>query len=133
MARGGTPEAVTFPHWDDRLLEAMGLAPTPARRLFLQAWAACEGGTAHYNPLNTTLKVAGSTTYNSAGVQNFPDELAGIAATLLTLRLHFYVQLRAALATPSLSALDILGRSDSAIRTWGTDPRCIRHRVTTRV
>jgi len=117
---------VQFPNWHRRLLQAMGIVPTNSRLDFLAAWAQAEGGTARFNPLNTTEKVPGSKAYNSAGVQHYSDALQGIAATLLTLRLHYYDRLRAALAADGISALEILSRSTSDVRTWGTNPNTIR-------
>lgn len=104
----------------------MGVRPTLPRRAFLAAWAECEGGTARYNPLNTTLRLPGSTHYNSAGVQHYEDRLQGLAATLLTLRLGYYQELRRALDKPRIGALRILQLSESSIRTWGTNPACIQ-------
>lgn len=123
---------MTFPHWDTRLLQAMGITPTAARLRFLQAWAACEGGTAAFNPMNTTMPVNGSTNFNSVGVKQYPDELAGLAATLLTLRLHFYADIRAALRREHLSALEIAEASAHGLATWGTGSGCILRSLRTR-
>jgi hypothetical protein len=68
---------------------------------FWLAWMLAESGTepcngssgAHWNPLNTTWREPGSTNYNSAGVQNYPTEQAGIYATASTLRLSYYAEL----------------------------------------
>lgn len=116
---------MTFPYWERRLLAALGLIVTDERVHFLQAWAACEGGNAHFNPLNTTMKVSGSRPYNSAGVQNFPDELAGLAATLLTLRLPYYAALRTSMIVHPHDALAILTGSGQSLITWGTGTKCI--------
>lgn len=50
------------------------------------AWMQTEGGSARWNPLNTTKRMPGSTDYNSVGVQNYPDFDTGLAATLSTIR-----------------------------------------------
>lgn len=115
----------TFPRWDDRLLVAFDVKPTAARRKFLQAWAACEGGGARFNPLNTTLQLRGSRRYNAAGVQHYLDAEMGLAATILTLRLAYYRPIIVALRTPSLSARTIGERSASAIGIWGTNSACV--------
>lgn len=104
----------------------MGLEPTTERVRFFRAWAACEGGRASYNPLNTTYPAMGATEYNSVGVRNYADELQGVACTLATIRLSYYSRLRKALATNGLSAEQILHRGAGDVATWGTDPACIR-------
>lgn len=123
------PVVSAWPGWEARLLHSLGVAPTLERRRFLAAWHACEGGGADFNPLNTTMPVAGATDYNSAGVKNYPDELAGLAATLLTLRLGYYDELRAALAARNITALRIARRSSAALARWGTGSACILSRV----
>lgn len=118
-----------WPGWDKELLGALDIPATRARLRFLAAWAACEGGSADFNPFNTTYDIAGSTRYNSAGVRNYSDRIEGLAATLLTLRLPFYAHLLAALREPSLSAASIARRSASSLQTWGTNPLCVERRL----
>lgn len=120
---------MTWPQWDEQLLSALGVAPTPPRRAFLAAWAACEGGHASFNPLNTTFNLTGATLYNPQGVKDYRDRLQGLAATLLTLRLSYYADLRAALAAPNLTAKQILERSSRSVRSWGTSTECIGQRL----
>lgn len=115
--------------WERDLMVAMGWRPTVEARALLRAWAACEGGNASFNPLNTTYHVAGATSYNSAGVQNYLDRTMGLAATMLTLRLPAYHELRLALAVGGLSPTERLRRGAAGITTWGTDVRCIRSRL----
>lgn len=54
----------------------------------LVAWQAAEGGEngAKFNPLNTTLIMAGSTKFNPTGVQNYTSLEQGLEATSRTLR-----------------------------------------------
>lgn len=120
---------MTFAGWEARVLGGLGVAVTRERVRFLAAWSTCEGGSARNNPLNTTERVPGSTRYNSAGVQHFPDAISGTAATLLTLRLPAYSDLRHALAANGWPALEIAKASVGAIRTWGTDPSCVIRRL----
>lgn len=115
-----------FNHWRTRLIVAIDSQVSHERLWFLAAWQECEGGTARFNPLNTTYKLQGSTDYNSAGVQHYEDELQGLAATILTLRLSYYRDLMEALRDDRLSARQILARSEKAIRIWGTNPLCIK-------
>ena len=107
----------------------MGVDPSPARVAFLRAWAACEGGDARWNPMNTTLRLPGSTSYNRAGVQHYLDALHGLSATLLTLRLPSYTAIREALHAPHLTAHQIAERSHHALITWGTNPTCVIDRL----
>jgi hypothetical protein len=93
---------------------------------FLRAWADCEGGRASYNPLNTTWPALGATKYNDAGVRNYTDELQGVAATLLTLRLPYYMRLLAALRSPTTTADEIVRASERDLHTWGTGSACIK-------
>jgi hypothetical protein len=121
-----------FPGWSRVLLEVIGAPVTNENVLFLRAWAACEGGDARYNPLNTTLRLPGSTSYNTAGVQHYADHIMGTAATALTIRLGYYEDIVRALRTPRLTRLQILQRSEGAIRKWGTNPECIRRELHSR-
>lgn len=114
-----------YKDWDRKLLLVIAgdVRPEPLR--FLRAWQACEGGTARFNPLNTTMSVPGATPYNSAGVKHYPDELAGLAATLLTIRLPYYKHIIAGLRSKSLTAEQILAASRVDLATWGTGSNCI--------
>lgn len=116
---------MTFPGWDRKLLIALGADARPEQLRFIRAWQHAEGGTAHFNPLNTTYKLPGATTYNSVGVRNYPDELSGLAAHLLTLRLPYYARLVAAIRSPTLTAEQILEAGQTGIRTWGTSTNLI--------
>jgi len=68
---------------------------------FWLAWCIAESGYepcngssgAKWNPLNTEWREPGSTSYNKAGVQNFPTQSEGIAAIVSTLRLSYYTEL----------------------------------------
>lgn len=61
-------------------------APVSHRNLLvLLSWMQAEGGTARWNPLNSTHAAPGATTYNSAGVKNYPTFAIGLEATVETL------------------------------------------------
>ena len=68
-----------------QLLNKLGAPQTDGNLLFLKAWRQAEGGMAKYNPFNTTLRLSGSTTYNTVGVQNYSDINQGVQATADTL------------------------------------------------
>jgi hypothetical protein len=111
-----------FHNYGRRLLAGLDIVPTAARLEFLHAWQRCEGGAARNNPWNTTERVPGSTLLpgNPAGVQEYPDDVAGLAATLLTIRLRPYLPMVAALRTDGLTAQQIARRSLTALDVWGT-------------
>jgi len=73
------------------LLSALGAPTNKTNIQDLTTWFAAEGGnwhnTASYNPLNTTLRMPGSSSIanNSAGVQAYSSWKQGIAATVSTL------------------------------------------------
>lgn len=92
---------------------------------FATEWATWEGTNAQYNPLATTQTMAGSTPFNSAGVQNYPDPPTGELATIYSLDptqyngIDYYPAIRAAIVSQSI---DASGRDTVAaeVRTWGT-------------
>jgi hypothetical protein len=78
----------------NKLLNKLGVPSTSTNIDAMQKWMNAEGGhwhnTAGYNPLNTTLKLPGSTLMNSgpgraAGVQHYTDWDQGLQATISTL------------------------------------------------
>jgi hypothetical protein len=81
------------------------------------AWQAAEGGTASWNPFNTTQPAAGSTLYNSAGVRNYPSEVTGINATVETLLNGRYTTIIEAFRRGS-SGLAVCEAVDGS--AWGT-------------
>lgn len=89
----------------EAVLSQLGLPQTPSNIQAMVAWQKKEGGnwqnTARYNPLNTTLRLPGSTVMsggNSAGVQSYTSWDQGVQATAETLRLPNYSGIRQALA-----------------------------------
>jgi hypothetical protein len=84
----------------------------------LLAWMKAEGGSAHFNPMNTTQKASGSTPYNSAGVQNYTSWNQGIQATVATLTNGSYGPVLAALRGDkgAQAIAQAVGASP-----WGTD------------
>ena len=87
----------TFAGWEAAVLAAIGAPQTPNNVAFLDSWANLEGGTAAYNPLNTTLPAAGSSAYNGVGVQSYTSPQQGVASTAQTLLNGNYPNLVAAL------------------------------------
>ena len=96
-------------------------APVTALNLqSFQTWRRFEGGTALWNPLNTEERRPGSSNYNSAGVQNYPNEASGINATVDTLTNGRYtailVRLRNNMPLPEWNDPSVIEQ----LNTWGT-------------
>jgi hypothetical protein len=105
-----------------RVLESAKLhAPvTIHTRRALQAEMQAEGGSARFNPFNTTRRLPGSSNYNSVGVQNYASPQQGIEATVLTLMENQpgYARIRKRLRS-NASAPEILKAIGES--SWGTD------------
>lgn len=108
------------------MLGVLGANPGYAQGVrLLDAWATAEGGTAHWNPLNTTLRLYGSWPYNSVGVQNYQRPIQGLCATALTLCNGYYNGILGALQGGTLTAEQIVEAHAAEFDTWGTGSRNI--------
>jgi len=67
------------------VLGALNAPDTDPNVIGLLAWMKAEGGSAKFNPMNTTQHAQGSTDYNSAGVQSYKTWDDGVNATVATL------------------------------------------------
>lgn len=101
------------------LLEALHAPGSLNNAIALVAQIQAEGGQAHFNPLNTTLRQAGSTDYNSVHVQNYKSWTQGIAATAKTLEQANMAKLLKVLKAggPAAAYWTALG-----VSPWGTHP-----------
>lgn len=91
---------------------------------FAQAWQRAEGGTASYNPFNTTQPASGASNYNSVGVKNYTSEVEGVRATAQTLENGHYDAILAALRAGTKKpehVATLVGQSP-----WGTSGNLIR-------
>jgi hypothetical protein len=83
------PATPTGPTADDpfytAILRGIGAPPSSEALTFFRAWRQAEGGTARYNPFNTTQRMPGSEAYNRVGVQHYPSARVGVDATVKTL------------------------------------------------
>lgn len=111
--------------WKFRLLRAIRARGVKENRRLLDAWARAEGGTARFNPLNTTQPWPGATDYNSVHVKNYPSGSAGIAATAATLENGHYSGLVIDLRQGAKAADEIVYDRRDEISTWGTNPDTI--------
>lgn len=110
--------------WRFRLLTKLKAKQARSNYKLLHVWAQCEGGTARYNPLNTTQPMAGATDYNSVGVKNYRTGKDGIEATYLTLVNGHYNGIVEGLrhATPPKI---LVQENKDEFNTWGTGTSCI--------
>lgn len=108
------------PNWIRRLCSLINVPATPETISLFWAWARAEGGTAEYNPLNTTFSLPGSTNYNTTGVKNYPNGCYGVAATGLTLRNGYYDGIVRDMKKGSFTAKEIVLRNMKEFSTWGT-------------
>lgn len=84
------------------------------------AWARAEGGTARFNPFNTTERWPGSTPYNAKGVQNYHSGTDGIAATVRTLENGDYPGLVRDFRAGKKSARALVVDNAAELNRWGT-------------
>lgn len=102
------------------LCQAMGWPVTQSNVAAIIAWAQREGGnwgnSAHFNPLNTTQSLNGSTSMNSVNVQAFKSWDDGLAATAQTLRNGRYADILAAFASGDASKN--LVNASAGLTTW---------------
>ena len=121
--------APTYRDWAERVLgelAAEGRGPVlEGRWRWLVAWAQLEDTEARYNPLATTLRLHGSTRFNSAGVQEFPSLGLGVRAVVWTLRTcsveRGYDRVEGALLDPGASFPDFRGAVSRS--AWSGLPR----------
>jgi len=108
--------------WKYRLLRAVDGSAYRQNRILLRAWGRAEGGSARFNPLNTTEPWLGASVYNSAGVKNYPTATAGIQATARTLENGHYPGILADLRRRKQhkTARQIVSDNAAEFDTWGT-------------
>ena len=75
----------TAPGMNAAILRGVGAPVTPTTVRDLAAWQRAEGGSASFNPFNTTQGGFGGGNYNSVGVKSYPNAGAGVRATIATL------------------------------------------------
>lgn len=127
------------PQWQERLLALVnahgwdtGTFGHEQIRL-LTAWAAAEGGSATWNPLNTTYPTAwGSHDYNGSHVKDYAQPIEGVCATALTLATSHqsnnsltFGGILGWLQAGSSTAEDCVRQFRGQFQTWGTNPDTI--------
>jgi hypothetical protein len=103
------------------LVKTLGDPLTAQNIQAIVAWCQREGGAwnspAHFNPLNTSLKMPGSHAINGDGVQSYTSWSEGLTATVATLNGASYRRILAALsAGTSVQAVE----NAIAASPWGT-------------
>lgn len=104
-----------------RFIDGIGAQHCDRNAWALISWMQAEGGTALWNPLNTTQPMPGDSIYNWVGVRNYPDFQTGLAATIKTIK-----QTHPSLGyVPILSSLRSCARARRTLKyveasAWGT-------------
>jgi len=79
------------------ILAGIGAPVTAGNLLWMKAWRQIEGGSALYNPWNSTQVKGTRSNYNKKGVQNYFTLTDGVQATISTLTNGYYPTIVAAL------------------------------------
>jgi uncharacterized coiled-coil protein SlyX len=76
---------VVYGDWADMLLRILGAPTCRQNQVLVVAWQVQEFTQAAWNPLATTHRMPGSTSFNSVGVQNYVSLAQGLQATKETI------------------------------------------------
>jgi peptidoglycan hydrolase CwlO-like protein len=102
--------ALPFGDWARRFLEHISAPTCRHNVVVVVAWQANEFTQARWNPLATTHRMVGSTSFNGVGVQNYVSLTQGLRASAETLT-------GGAASFGYRAILDALGRCDDAMTT----------------
>lgn len=119
--------------WIERLCAILEIPVNHQIVRFFTAWGRAEGGSATWNPLNTTNHVQSkahgnwqTNDYNTTTVANFNHPWQGVLATADTMEQDVFhslaVSLRQAKANGA-TAEQLVSANSAAIKTWGTNPQ----------
>ena len=78
-------QRVPYGRWAELFLGMFGAPACRSNLVVMVAWQAAEGTQAAWNPLATTHRMPGSTSFNSVGVQNFVSLEQGLLGTKETI------------------------------------------------
>lgn len=115
--------------WEAQVLQKLGALAGPHAVGLLRAWQSCEGGSAAFNPLNTTQPEPGATDYNSVHVKNYPSQEVGLRATVATLTNGFYPGIVRDLRMGTYTPAAIVARNAAEFSKWGTSTVCLAKRA----
>ena len=113
-----------FTDWERSLLRSIGAPATAENLRFLDAWQRAEGGSAAYNPLNTTQHAPGASAYNSVGVRNYSSPEIGLEATKQTLLNGHYGDIVGLLRSGRSNATRLAQAVEAS--PWGTGGGVLR-------
>lgn len=121
MALPANPTSGTGTYGDffTQVLTQLGLPATQSNLIALSAVAHLEGLNKRFNPLNSVVKSGNSTTFNSAGVQDYKTWNNGVAGTVALLQGSRWASVRNALADGD-STTSVLAAFTSTYATWGS-------------
>lgn len=109
-----------------QILKGIGAPSTKENMLAFHAWQRAEGGTARFNPFNTTEPGPGTTNYNSVGVKNYANEPDGVDATVKTLLNGYYPAILEKLRAGN-NGLAVCEAVDAS--PWGTERAAATYRA----
>lgn len=112
--------AQTWAGWQAAVLKDIPAPASAANVRFLTEWHGFELSGAQFNPLNTTQREPGSTSFNSVGVQNYRTHAQGALATATTLKNGFYPNIVTALKQGDPYAYVDAPAVGQEITRWGT-------------
>lgn len=113
------------------LLQFLGAPLTKDNVNFLRAWSKKENTKATNNPLATTwdMRSKGATLFNSAGVQNYPSESVGIAATGQTIKQRSMNPILNALLQGTNHPLNLGTDAENSFKLWSGEGKNYRKDV----
>lgn len=97
-----------------QVLAGIGAPDSAANQRSIAGWVQHEGGGGRNNPLNTTLPMPGSTSFNSVNVQNYVSPEQGVSATIATLEGGNYGDILMLLR----SGQGLCGQNLQGLSTW---------------
>lgn len=117
------------------VLKGINAPITPENLKLLLGWRQAEGGTARYNPFNTTWNKPNSDFYNClskdkqgkcvSGVRNYASRNDGIKATIDTLKQPIFKSLTEQLQSGRFTAAE-MARNQTVFKKWGTKELIIK-------
>ena len=100
-----------------RVLQALGFEVRRESVEWLSKWQHFEGTSASWNPLSTTRYIGrGETDFNTASVKSYASMADGVDATVQTLKLSYYTEIRQDLRVGAFNSLGI----GHELCKWGT-------------
>jgi hypothetical protein len=114
---------VSSDSWWAAILSGIKAPDNATTRSNLNAWQACEGADATFNPFNTTLWWPRSSCYNSVCVRNYANFQDGVSATVSTILQSNMSPILAALRG-SYNRDGFANAIDAS--PWGTSGACVR-------